>query len=268
MSWLMYATRSTTPDDLALERLRLLRAGVREDPVPHLRGQVQLLGDPQRLLVVMEAGAEPLSQAGVEPLLAGVAERRVAHVVPEPDRLGQILVQPQRPGDDAGDARRLQRVRDPGAVVVAGGVDEDLRLALQPPERLRVDDPVAVALERRPDAALVLLAEAPPRLVGANGARRQRALFVRADARLEGVSDSSGQLRHEVRVSRWADLAGALEQSVRTVRSCGSIVAEDLHADTCRIGHVRGQSPDVSREDGWRVRTGRSDDDRDGAAVR
>ena len=100
--------------------------------------------------------AEALAQAGVELLLARVPERRVAHVVAEPDRLGQILVQPQRARDDAGDPRRLERVRDPRAVVVAGGVDEDLRLALQPPERLRVDDPVAVALERRPDPALLL----------------------------------------------------------------------------------------------------------------
>ena len=42
-------------DDLALVRLGLALAGVREDPVAHLVGQVQPLGDPQRLLVVAEA---------------------------------------------------------------------------------------------------------------------------------------------------------------------------------------------------------------------
>ena len=145
-----------------------------------------------------EAGAEPLAEAAVERVLAGVAERRVARVVSEPDRLGQVLVQPQRPGDDARDRRRLERVRDPRPVVVAGGVDEDLRLALQPAERLRVDDPVAVALERRPDAALVFLAQPPARLVRAHGERRERRLLGRADARLEGVGNSSGQLRHHV----------------------------------------------------------------------
>ena len=42
-------------DDLALERLGLLLARVREDAVADLVGQVQPLGDPQRLLVVPEA---------------------------------------------------------------------------------------------------------------------------------------------------------------------------------------------------------------------
>ena len=46
-----------------------------------------------------EAAVEALAQARVERLLPGVAERRVAHVVAEPDRLGQILVQAQRPRD-------------------------------------------------------------------------------------------------------------------------------------------------------------------------
>ena len=83
-----------------------LRAGVVEDPVAHLVGEVQPLGDrAQRLLVVAEAPAEALLQRLVERLLAGVAERRMAEVVAEPDRLGQVLVQPQRPGDDAGDRR-------------------------------------------------------------------------------------------------------------------------------------------------------------------
>ncbi len=48
--------------------------------------------DARRLLVVAEA-VRP-SRKRVERRLAGVTERRMAHVVPEPDRLGQILVQP------------------------------------------------------------------------------------------------------------------------------------------------------------------------------
>src|SRR4029077_15086392 len=114
-----------------------------------------------RLLVVPEAGAQPLAQTLVEGLLAGVAERRVPHVVPEPDRLGQILVQAQRSGHAARNSGRLERVRHARPEVVAGGVDEDLRLPLQPPEGLRVQDPVAIALEGRPQATLVLRARAP-----------------------------------------------------------------------------------------------------------
>ena len=50
----------------------------------------------------------------------------------------------------------LERVREPRAVVVALGRDEHLRLVLEPPERLGVHDPVAVALERRAQRAVVL----------------------------------------------------------------------------------------------------------------
>ena len=65
-------------------------------------------------------------------------------------------------------AGRLEGVRDSRPVVVAGRVDEDLRLALQASERLRVHDPVPVALERRPDPALLFLAQ-PPRASRRNG---------------------------------------------------------------------------------------------------
>ena len=141
---------------------------------------------------------KPPGEQRVERRLAGVAERRVAHVVAEPDRLGQVLVQPQRARDDAGDAGRLERVRHARAVVVAGGVDEDLRLALQPAERLRVEDAVAVALERRPDEALGLVAlharasrtsarraaraSAPPARESARRRRRQLSRRARASA--------------------------------------------------------------------------------------
>ena len=77
-------------------------------------------------------------------------------VVPKRYGLGQVLVERERPGHRASDPRRLERVREPGAVVVALGRDEDLRLVLETPERLGVDDAVAVALERRPQRRVLL----------------------------------------------------------------------------------------------------------------
>ena len=74
----------------------------------------------QRLLVVLERGAEALGQAAVERLLADVAERRMTEIVAEPDRLDQILVEPQCASHGARDLRDLERVGQPGAVVVAG----------------------------------------------------------------------------------------------------------------------------------------------------
>ena len=94
--------------DLALERRGLLGAGVGEDPVGDLVREVQLARDLGRALVVSETAAEALAQRVVERLLARVPERRVAHVVAEPDRLGEILVEPQRARDPARDRGRLQ----------------------------------------------------------------------------------------------------------------------------------------------------------------
>ena len=48
-----------------------------------------------------KAEAEALAKGGVERFLARVPERGMPEVVAETDRLGQILVQAQRPGDAA-----------------------------------------------------------------------------------------------------------------------------------------------------------------------
>ena len=60
---------------------------------------LELVDDAQRLQVVLEAAV--LAHAFVERVLAGVAERRVAEVVREADRLGQRLVEAQRTRDGA-----------------------------------------------------------------------------------------------------------------------------------------------------------------------
>ncbi len=184
MSWLMYATRSTSrtifPSSVSGSRSPVC---VRI-PSQTSCGEVERPRDAERLLVVAETPAEPLGHGSVERVLARMPERRVAHVVPEPDRLDEILVQPERPRDDARDRRRLERVGHPRAVVVALGVDEDLRLPLQPPERLRVDDAVAIALELRADLAWLLGKLAPARLEGAHRVRRQL-LLARSDDLLE-----------------------------------------------------------------------------------
>ena len=125
------------------------------------------------MLVVAEPAPPALAHTCVEDLLADVPEGRVAEVMTERDRLGQILVEGERAGDVAGDARGLQRVRQTGAVVVALGRNEDLRLVLEAPEGLRVHDPVAVALERRAVIG-VRLVDSSPRRIRARCQRGQR----------------------------------------------------------------------------------------------
>ena len=92
----------------------------------------------------------------VERLLADVAERRVPEVVAERDRLDEVLVERECTRDRARDLRDLEGVRQARSVVVASRRDEHLRLVIEPPERLAVDDPVAIALKRRPQAAFEL----------------------------------------------------------------------------------------------------------------
>ena len=48
-----------------------------------------------------------------------MAERRMAEIVGERQRLGQVLVEAERAGERAGDLGHFQRVGEPGAVVVA-----------------------------------------------------------------------------------------------------------------------------------------------------
>src|SRR5665213_1446332 len=128
--------------------------------------------DAQRLVVMRKAAV--LAHGLVERLLAGMAEGRVAEVMRQRQRLGEMLIQAQRPRQAARDLRHFEAVRQPGAVVVALVIDEDLGLVLQTPEGRRMDDAVAVALERRATRAFWLLTESAAALVWHRGIRGKR----------------------------------------------------------------------------------------------
>ena len=155
---------------------------VLDQPFQGLRRQVQPVepriaplepgDDAEGLQIVVEA-AEP-GQRLVERRLAGMAEGAVAEIVRERDRLRQILVDPQRPGDGTGDLRDLQGVGQPGAEMVALEVDEYLRLVFEAPERDRVDDPVAVALVDAAQVARGLRHCAAEAGLRSAGVRRER----------------------------------------------------------------------------------------------
>ena len=72
--------------------------------------------DAQALFVVIEAARHEAAQH----TLAGMAERRVAEIMPERDRFGQLLVEAQHLRDRARDLRDFERVRQPRAVMIAG----------------------------------------------------------------------------------------------------------------------------------------------------
>ena len=124
---------------------------VSNDEVEAVEGAVALLelvDHAQRLQVVLEAAV--LLHALVQRVLPGVPERRVAEVVRQRDRLDEVLVDAELPGDRATDLRDLERVRQARAEEVAFVVDEDLGLVLEPAERAGMDHAIAVALERGP----------------------------------------------------------------------------------------------------------------------
>jgi len=71
----------------------------------------------QRLLIMLEPTLT--GHQFIERFLAGVAERRVAEVVGERDRLGQLGIETGARGRGAGDLTDLQRMGESGAEVVA-----------------------------------------------------------------------------------------------------------------------------------------------------
>ena len=106
--------------------------------------RLELVDDTQRLQVVLEAPEFP--HAGVELVLSGVSERRVAEIMSEADGLGQRFIELQRVGHRATDLRNLEGVCQARSVQVAFVIDEHLGLVHQPPERRGVDYPVPVPL--------------------------------------------------------------------------------------------------------------------------
>jgi hypothetical protein len=144
-----------------LGQLRVLGGGVvarvLDDALAHAQRQIQpakagvaLLKpghDAQRVQVVVEAQAQA-AQALVEGLFAGVAKGRMADVVRQRQRLGQLRIQPQRAAS-VRDLGHFQGVGQAAAEVVrrgvAGQAREDLRLAGQAAKGARVQNAGAVA---------------------------------------------------------------------------------------------------------------------------
>ena len=106
---------------------------------------LKLGDDAQRVAVVVEAAV--LGHAGVERVLTGMPEGRMAEIVAERDRFGEVIVEPQGPGEGARDLRHLDGVGEAGAEMVALVIDEHLGLVGETAEGGRMDDAVAVSLE-------------------------------------------------------------------------------------------------------------------------
>jgi hypothetical protein len=144
---------------------------------PRIAGFEQL-HDPQRLGVVVEAAA--VGKEEIEGVFPGMPERWMADVVREGERLDQILVEGQSPGQGARDAGDLEGVCEAAAVVVAVVAGEDLRLVSEPAEGRRVDHAVAVPLVGAAEGVGGFLVDSPHRVGSVHRPRGQ-------DQRLAGL---------------------------------------------------------------------------------
>ena len=104
---------------------------------------LELFHDMQRVEVVVEVLAV-LRACAVELLFAGVAERRMADIVDQRERFGEIGIQMQRAGNGAGDLRDFEGVGEAIAEMVGIARGEDLRFGFEAAESARMDDAVAV----------------------------------------------------------------------------------------------------------------------------
>ena len=127
-----------------------------DHPLAHFERQVQpgeagvalleALHDAQGVQVMVETLSEARHLA-VELLLAGVGERRVADIVRQRQRLGQVFVQLEDSRQGARNLGYLDGVGQTVAEVIREARREHLGLGLQAPERAGMHHAIPVALE-------------------------------------------------------------------------------------------------------------------------
>ncbi len=117
-------------------------------------------------------------EEGRERLFGCMAGGAVPTVVAGGGRRGEGHVEADRPGNADRHLGDLDRVGEPCAEVVVVGSDEDLALACESPEGLRVMDAVEVALEAGAQAVGLLWRRPVARTPGSGGTRCQQDLVV------------------------------------------------------------------------------------------
>jgi len=103
-----------------------------------------------------------------------MAERRMAQVVREGNRLRQVFLQAKLAGDSPADLCDFQTVREASAVMVVGDGGEDLRLTHQPAKSSGVDDPLPISLKQRAKGVLRLWHAPATALASGHGIRRKK----------------------------------------------------------------------------------------------
>jgi hypothetical protein len=134
----------------------------------------QQLNDAQALGIVVEAAM--ILHEEVEHFLPGMTERRMAEVVSQRDRLGQVLVETEGAGNGPADGGHLDGVGQAGPVMVSGTVEEDLGLSVETAKGGAVDDAIPVPLIAGAEEMFLLGSGTSRRLRGALGIGSEESL--------------------------------------------------------------------------------------------
>ncbi len=92
---------------------------------------------------------------------AGMSEGGVPKIVSHRGRFCEVLVESQRPRDGASQLPDLEGVGQPGAGMITDVRHENLGLVFEATKGARVQDPVAIALEGKPNVRWIVLQLSP-----------------------------------------------------------------------------------------------------------
>ncbi len=92
----------------------------------------------------------------IERFFAGMTERRMSKIMHKGHGLREIFIQSQSTRQRAGNLRHLDGMGQTGSIVIAFMGNENLRLMFEATKGRRVNDSVAIALERRSRCAFRL----------------------------------------------------------------------------------------------------------------
>jgi hypothetical protein len=153
------------------------------DAVPDFPGQIQPgtlpapsfqeVDHPEALLGMTKT----TGNRSIQCIFSRMTEGGMPEIMPQGYGLREVFVQTQGLGHGARDLRYFQRVGQAGAIVIAERYEEYLRLVFEPPERLGVDDAIAIALESGTDIALGFSPGATAGVGRPGGERRQGLVF-------------------------------------------------------------------------------------------
>jgi len=156
--------------------------------------EFKLFYNTQALDVVAEAAL--LRHQFMKRFFTQMTKRGMAEIVGQGNRLSQIFVQSQRPGEGACDAGNLDGMGHPSPVMVAAAVEENLGFVLETAKGAAMNNAVAVPLEDGTELVLILVMLA---IAGEGAALRIRGKM----ARLILFEIGTGT-RHDFKLSPYA----------------------------------------------------------------